>query len=127
MNPGLVGFMNTDMDLIEVILFSTMILLVFVCFLVTSVFFTGGNLFLILLSFVFGILALPLSKTVGGWWTLLKSQERERLKITPDENKKSTRWLFLDFGLKGNMWLFRGMSVITAVFAAYHLVRYLID
>jgi hypothetical protein len=116
--------MNQDMDLFELILFSTMILLIFTCFLVTAVFFTGSNLFLIMLSLVFGLLTMPFARTVGGWWTLLKSQERERLKISPDENKKATRWLFLDFGLKGNTRLFWIISLVTGVFGAYNLVRY---
>ncbi len=117
--------MNQDMDLFELILFSTMILLIFTCFLVTAVFFTGSNLFLIMLSLVFGLLTMPFARTVGGWWTLLKSQERERLKISPDENKKATRWLFLDFGLKGNTRFFGSISLLTALFAVYNLVRYI--
>jgi hypothetical protein len=116
--------MNTDMDLFELILFSTIILLVFMCFLVTAVFFTGQNLFLIILSMAFGLLTTPFSKTLGGWWTLLKTQERCKLKINYDKNKPSTGWFFLDFGLKGNTWLFRIMSWITAVFAFYNLVRF---
>jgi hypothetical protein len=55
----------------------------------------------------------------------LKSQEREKFKIKTDENRKSTRWIIGDFGLKGNAWIFRSISIVTAVFAAYNLIRYL--
>ena len=116
--------MNADMDLFELVLFSIVILLVFICFLVTAVFFTGHNLFLILLSLAFGLISAPFSMTLGGWWTLLKNQEREKLKIKYNENNSPSRWIFLDFGLKGNARLFRIMSFVIALFAVYNLVRY---
>ena len=114
--------MDTDMDLFELILFDVVISLIFLAFLLTSVFFTENNLFLILLSMAFGLLALPFTGTLGGWWSLLKTQERCKLNISLD--KKITGWLCLDFGLKGNAWFFRIVSVIISLFALYNLVRY---
>ncbi len=113
------------MDLFELILFDVIILLIFVCFLITAVFFTGNNPFLIFLSLAFGLFTLPFSMTLGSWWTLLRSQERERLNIKLDECKKSVKWIFGDFGLKGNAWIFRTMSIVTAGFSLYDLIRYL--
>jgi hypothetical protein len=124
MNPGLVVCMNTDMDLFELILFSTIIMLTFVCFVLTAVFFTDNNLFLIFLSLTFGLVGMPISSTVGLWWTQLKGQERDRLNISLDEGNKAPSWLFLDFGLKGNTRLFRIMSIITVIFAVVSLIRY---
>lgn len=118
--------MNTDMDLFELILFDVVIVLIFVCFLITAVFFTDNNLFLMFLSLAFGLFSLPFSRTLGGWWTLLRSQEREKLHICLDNSKKSAGWKFLDFGLKGNAWMFRGMSIATAVFAVVDLIRCLL-
>jgi hypothetical protein len=118
--------MSTDMDLFELLLFDVIILLIFACFMITAIFFTGNNLFLILLSLIFGLFTVPHSRTIGGWWSLLKSQEREKFKIKTDENRKSTRWIIGDFGLKGNAWIFRSMSLITAVFAAYNLIKYIV-
>jgi hypothetical protein len=127
MNPGLVVFMRTDMDLFELILVSTFTLLIFVCFMLTAVFFTGNNLFLILLCLAFGLVAVPFSPVIGEWWTLLKFQEREKLNISLDDYENSPRWLFLDFNLKGNKLLFRVISVVTAVFAVYDLIKYLME
>ena len=58
--------MNTDMDFLELILFSTIILLIFVCFMLTALFFTSDNLFLIFLSLAFGLLTVPLAPVIGG-------------------------------------------------------------
>jgi hypothetical protein len=126
LNPGLVVFMNTDMDLFELILFDVIIVLIFVCFLITAVFFTDNNLFLMFLSLAFGLFSLPFSRTLGCWWTFLRSQEREKLHICLDNTKKTAGWIFLDFGLKGNARMFRGISLATAVFAVVDLVRYLV-
>jgi len=116
--------MNTDMDFLELILFSTIILLIFVCFMLTALFFTSDNLFLIFLSLAFGLLTVPLAPVIGGWWTLLKYQEKEKLNISQADYERSPKWLFLDFGYKGNKLLFRVISIITAVFALYDLIRY---
>jgi hypothetical protein len=116
--------MNTDMDLLELILFDVFISLIFVCFLITAVFFTGDSLFLILLSMAFGLVTIPFASTLGGWWTLLKAQERERMKYTVDDKKRFSSWICLDFGLKGNMRLFRVLSVVIAAVTLYDLVRY---
>jgi hypothetical protein len=116
--------MNTDMDLLELILFDVFISLIFVCFLITAVFFTGDSLFLIGLSLAFGLLTTPFASTLGGWWTLLKAQERERMKYVVDENKRFSTWICLDFGLKGNMRLFRVLSLVIAGVALYDLVRF---
>jgi hypothetical protein len=116
--------MSSDMDLFELILFEAFITLIFVCFFITSAFFTGHNLFLILLSLAFGLFTIPFSATLGGWWTLLKMQERSKLRISIDENRPSARWVYLDFGLKGNARLFRIMSVVIALFAVYNLISY---
>jgi hypothetical protein len=116
--------MNSDMDLFELVLFDVFITLIFVCFFVTSVFFTGHNLFLILLSLAFGLFTIPFAVTLGGWWTLLKMQERDKFRINIDENKPSARWIYLDFGMKGNARLFRVMSLVIALFALYDLIRY---
>jgi hypothetical protein len=116
--------MNTDMDLFELVLFEAVLSLIYICFLLTAVFFTGQNLFLILLSMSFGLLTVPFSNTSGSWWTFLKYQEREKLKTHPGERKWIISWLCLDFGLKGNCRFFGIISVITAGFAVYHLVMY---
>jgi hypothetical protein len=127
MNPGLVGIMNTDMDLFELILFSTIILLIFVCFMLTALFFTSDNLFLILLCLAFGLISVRFAPLFGEWWTMLKYQEKEKLNISHEEYERSPHWLFLDFSLKGNKMLFRIISLITAVFAVYDLIRYVMD
>jgi hypothetical protein len=118
--------MNTDMDLLELILFDVFISLIFVCFLITAVFFTGDSLFLILLSMAFGLVTIPFASTLGGWWTLLKMQERERMKYEIDKDKRFSGWICLDFGLKGNVRMFRVFSLVIAGVALYDLVRYFI-
>lgn len=119
--------MNTDMDLIEVVLFDVIIVLIYVCFLVTAVFFTDNNLFLIVFTLIFGLGSMLLSKIIGIWWTFLRSQARMIFKLKLDETKKCSGWKYCDFGLKGNARLFRIMSVAIAVIAVYDLARYFID
>ena len=114
--------MDTDMGLFELILFDIVISLIFIAFLLTAVFFTDHNLFLIMLSLAFGMLAFPFTDTLGGWWTLLKTQERCKLNISLE--RKCVGWLCLDFGLKGNVRFFRIVALIIAAFSFYNLVRY---
>lgn len=116
--------MNTDMGIFELFLFDVFISLIFICFLITAVFFTGDSLFLILLSMFFGLLTIPVASILGGWWSLLKAQEREKLKYEIKPEKKYTGWICLDFGLKGNIRLFRVLSIVIAAVSAYDLVRF---
>lgn len=116
--------MNTDMDLFELALFDVIIDLVFVCFLITAVFFTGHNLFLILLTLAFGAFTFPCAGIFGEWMLQIKSQEREKLGIHGITAKDPLKWVFGDFGKKGNAWIFRLISIMTAGFALYNLVRY---
>ena len=117
--------MNTDMDLFELVLFDVLIVLIFLCMLLTAVFFTGDNLFLIVLSFTFGVSSFPFAGTLGVWMADIKSQERERLRLPEITIKNPLRWPFLDFGKKGNAWIFRIVSGVTAAFALYNLITYL--
>jgi hypothetical protein len=118
--------MNTDMDLFELVLFDVLIVLIFLCMLLTAVFFTGHNLFLILLSFTFGMCSYPFAGILGGWMADIKEQEREKLHIPEITIKNPLRWVLLDAGKKGNAWIFRIISVVTAVSGLYNLVMYLI-
>lgn len=112
------------MDLFELALFDVIIALIFVCFLITAVFFTGDNLFLILLSLAFGALSFPYAGVFGEWMLQIKSQERQKLGIRGITAKDPMKWIFLDFGKNGNAWVFRVISMMTAGFALFNLVRY---
>jgi hypothetical protein len=116
--------MNTDMDFFELVLFDVLIVLIFACFLVTAVFFTGNNLFIINLSLVFGAITIPGARYFSGWWTYLRYHEREKAKKF---GQRPARVLFFDFGLKGNAWMFRIISVITAGFAFFNLIKFFIE
>jgi len=115
---------DTDMDFFELVLFDVLIVLIFACFLVTAVFFTSNNLFVINLSLVFGAITIPCARYFGGWWTYLRYHEREKAKKI---GQRPARYLFFDFGLKGNAWMFRVISVITAGFAFYNLIKFFIE
>jgi hypothetical protein len=115
---------DTDMDFFELVLFDVLIVLIFACFLLTAVFFTSNNLFIINLSLVFGAITIPCARFLSGWWTYLRYHEREKAKKI---GQRPAKLLFFDFGLKGNTWLFRVMSLVTAGFAFYHLVRFFIE
>jgi|WetSurMetagenome_2_1015567.scaffolds.fasta_scaffold683377_1 hypothetical protein len=115
---------DTDMDFFELVLFDVLIVLIFACFLVTAVFFTGNNLFIINLSLVFGAITIPFSRFFSGWWTYLRYHEREKAKII---GKNPARWMFFDFGLKGNTWMFRIISLVTTGFALYNLVMFFVE
>jgi hypothetical protein len=115
---------DTDMDFFELVLFDVLIVLIFACFLLTAVFFTSNNLFIINLSLIFGAITIPCARYFGGWWTYLRYHEREKVKII---GQRPARVLFFDFGLKGNAWMFRVISGITAGFAFYNLIRFFIE
>jgi hypothetical protein len=115
---------DTDIDLFELVLFDVIIALLFVCFSITAVFFTGQNLFLILLTLAFGALTFPYAGIFGEWMLQIKSREREKLGIHGITIKDPLKWIFLDFGKNGNAWVFRLISVMTAGFALYNLIRY---
>jgi hypothetical protein len=119
--------MNTDMDFFELILFDVLIVLIHACFLLTAVFFTGGNLFIINLALVFGVITIPCAGYFGEWWTYLRYHEREKLYHQFKVGQRPTKWLFFDFGLKGNAWMFRIISVIIVGFSLYHLVRFFME
>ena len=116
---------DTDMDLFELALFDVIISLLFLCFLITSVFFTGKNLFLILLTLAFGGLTFPYASIFGEWMLQIKSREKEKLGIHGITIKEPLKWIFTDFGKSGNAWVFRIISILTAGFAVYNLVMYL--
>jgi hypothetical protein len=117
--------MNTDadMDFFELVLFDVLIVLIFVCFFLTAVFFTSNNLFIINLALIFGAITIPCARFFSGWWTYLRYHEREKAKKL---GQLATRVIFFDFGLKGNTWMFRAISGVTAAFSFFNLIRYFI-
>jgi len=116
--------MNTDMDLFELILFDVLIVLIFLCFLLTALFFSSNNLFIILLSFAFGLVTLPFARNLGQWMTLIRYREREIISGRSDKNVKAAGWVF-GLGIKGHALIFRIVSGMIALFALYDLIRYL--
>jgi hypothetical protein len=118
---------DTEMDLFELILFDVLLVLFFTCFLLTAIFFTDGNLFLINLSLVFGALTIPFANYFGGWWTYLRSHERRQIAAILKINSSLAGWIFFDFGLKWNTRLFRILSAIIAVFSVFDLVMYCLN
>jgi hypothetical protein len=111
------------MDFFELVLFDVLIVIIFACFLVTAVFFTGNSLFIINLALIFGAITIPAARYFSEWWTYLRYHEREKVK---QFGEKPAKWLFFDFGLKGNTWMFRIISIITAGFSFFHLIRFFI-
>lgn len=118
---------KTEMCLAELLFLDGIFMLIFILTLFLAVTcLAPRNLFAIDLPLVFGGVTLPFARTFSKWLTYLRFHENVKVAELLHWEPNAIRWLFVDFGVRGYTWVFRAVSVITAVAAFYHLIGYFI-
>jgi len=115
---------KTDLDFLELIALDALFMCAFVLLLFSAIVAPAHNIFAINLTFAFGLITLRFSTVLGKWLNYLRYHENDKLSSLLNVDPSSARWMFINFGVKGYVLMFRIAAVIMAGFSFYHLVRY---